>query len=316
MRVAAFLLLALVALPLGAGTAAAHGEVEQQPGADLPRVLAIEPAVPGLALTVVEGGLRLRLDNDTGTVVEVLPQPGTPRSNEPSVASGTSAAWSDARVDAPAWTLPLLVGDLPATVSGDRIRPPPPESLPWWALTLSAALFTFALGAAAAEHGPRSRAARGVAVVTLLVVAAHVVHVLGSALVLAVPAGFATTLAAAGPGVACWALGLAGAALAAARHPLGLPACAAAGALATLLTVFDASAFHLAVLPFGWVFDVDRASTAITLGCGAGLFATGFAVLGHPAAMPAPPEPAALRGDRARAATDHPAQVSPGPEQA
>lgn len=272
--------LALAVLPVGAGEAAADGEEHRRPADDLPRLVAVEPDVPGMALTVIEGGLRLRLDNDTGVSIDVSPA-GAARGAEPVVAPGRSAAWSDPRLDAPTWSLPLRVGDVAVTVSGDRFRPPPPDPVPWWALTASAALFTFALGAAAAERGRRSRAALAVAGVTVLVVTAHVVHVLGAALVLAAPPGITTTLAAAGPGVACWALGILGAVLTALRHPLGTTTCATAGGLAALLTVFDAAAFHRAVLEFGWAYDLDRATTVLTLGCGAGLLLTGFAVLGR-----------------------------------
>ncbi|MGQ0576312.1 MAG: hypothetical protein ACT4RN_19215 [Pseudonocardia sp.] len=265
------LLLAVAALPLGAGVAAAHGGEHRVPGADLPRVLSVEPPVAGLALTAVEGGTRLRLDNRTAEPVHV--------DGGLVVAPGTSAAFADPRVDAPAWTLPLRVGGLPVTVTGDRVAPTPPDPVPWWSLTLGAALLTVALGRAATEHGPGSAPARGVAAVTVLVVAAHVVHVVGAVRDLGVPPGLATTLAAAGPGVACWLIGLAGAGLVVARHPLGLPACAAAGGLALLLTAFDVTGFHRAVLEFAGPYALDRATTALTVGCGAGLLLTGFAVL-------------------------------------
>lgn len=287
-RLAAGLLLALLLLPLGTGVAAAHGGGDAAPGTSIPRVLAVEPAVPGLAIVVIEGGTRLRLDNHTGVPVDVLPPPDSPRDQEPLVPAGSSAAWADSRLaGAPvappadgtsAWLIPLLVGDRPVVVHGDRTWPAAPPPVPWWSVTVAAALGTFSLGAAAAERGRRSAAA-AVAGVTVIVVGAHVLHVIGSALVLDRPASVAVVLAAAGIGVACWVLGVLGAALTLARHPMGLATCASAGALAALVTVFDVVGFHSAVLTFGWAFDLDRATTVVTVGGGLGLFLTGCAVL-------------------------------------
>ena len=279
-RLAVGLLFALLMLPLGGGVAAAHGGPDPEPGQTLPRVLAIDPPVPGLTVTVVEGGLRLRLDNRTGAPVDVRPPPGVARDQEPVVPAGGSAAWADARMGGDgAWAVPLLAGDRPVTVRGDRVDPPPPPPVPWWTGTVFAAAATFCVGALAVERGRRSRAAVGVAGLTVLVVAAHVVHVLGSAAVLAQPPSAATVLGAAGIGVVCWVLGLAGAALTLARQELGPLTCASAGALTTLLTMFDTVAFHRPVLAFAWAFDLDRLTTVVTVGAGIGLFLTGCAAL-------------------------------------
>ncbi|WP_433556583.1 hypothetical protein ACQPWY_31110 [Pseudonocardia xinjiangensis] len=295
-RGAAGLLLALLFLPLGAGVAAAHGGGAGAPGTSIPRVLAVEPAVPGLALVVIEGGTRLRLDNHTGVTVAVLPPPDSLRGQEPLVPTGSSAAWADSRLaGAPAapprdgtsaWLVPLLVGDQQVVVHGDRTWPAPPLAVPWWSVTVAAALGTFSLGAAAAERGRHSTAATAVAGVTVLVVGAHVLHVIGSSLVLDRPASVGVVLAAAGIGVLCWVLGGLGVALTLARHPMGPATCASAGTLAALVTVFDVAGFHSAVLTFGWAFDLDRATTVVTVGGGVGLFLTGCAVLS--ATAPAP----------------------------
>src|SRR4051794_41976292 len=67
LRIAAGALLAVVLLPLGATSAAAHGGTETPAVvSSMPRVLSLEPAVPGLDVVVIDGGARLRLDNDTG----------------------------------------------------------------------------------------------------------------------------------------------------------------------------------------------------------------------------------------------------------
>ncbi|MCO1660637.1 hypothetical protein [Pseudonocardia humida] len=299
------LLLQLVGLFLlvGAGSAVAHGDVEGPPAASLPVLLGVEPAIGGLAVTVVEGGPRLRLDNGTDRTVEVLPPPDWGRAQEPLVQPGESAAWTDPRLAEPpagaatSWEVPLLVGGEAVVVRGDRVWPPNPAPAPWWALTAAAALGTFCLGGTAAlrrrDGEPGARTAElGVAAVAVVVVAAHVVHVLGAALVLSVPISAGAVLGAAGIGVVCWALGLTGAALVLARRPLGLAVCAAAGALAALLTAFDATGFHRAVLAFGWSFDLDRATTVVAFGGGLGLLVTGWAVLSHPREAAGQAEPA------------------------
>ncbi|MGE0295414.1 MAG: hypothetical protein AB7R99_01865 [Pseudonocardia sp.] len=240
------------------------------PGADEPRILAVEPSTAGLQLTVIEGGLRLRIDNATGEPVQVA--------QGPIIAPGTSLAWADPRLTAPWWELPLQVGDVDVTATGDRVTPPPPDPVPWWSFTLAAALLTFAAAVTAARRGGR-RSAWVLAAITLLAVVAYAVHVVGASLVLASPPGLATLLAAAGPGVICWLIGVVGAVLALREHPLAVPACATAGALAALLTAFDATSFHQPVLAFGWAYDLDRATVVLALGCGIGLAAAGLTVL-------------------------------------
>jgi hypothetical protein len=236
------------------------------PGPDEPRILAVEPPTAGLRLTVIEGGVRLRVDNATDGPVQVA--------QGPILAPRTSLAWADPRLAAPSWELPLQVGDVAVTVTGDRVTPPPPDPVPWWSFTLAAALLTFAAGVTAVRRGGRSTWV--LAGITLLTVAAYAVHVAGASLVLASPPGLATLLAAAGPGVVCWLIGIVGAVLVLRKNPLGVPACATAGALAALLTAFDATSFHRAVLAFGWAYDLDRATVVLALGCGIGLAAAGL----------------------------------------
>jgi hypothetical protein len=280
--------LAVLLVPLGAGVAAAHGEVAQEQAVDLPVIRSIEPAVPGLAVTVIEGGGRLRLDNATPSAVQVM--------DGPVVESGGSVAWSDPRLDAVVWQLPLLVGDAPATVHGERVKPADPSPAPWWALTLAAALGTFSLGGAVAlnrrdagvtlnrrDAGAALNRRRGLdaalAAVLATAVTAHVVHVVGAALVLAEPPSPGTVLGAAGIGVGAWLLGLVGVGLILAGQSLG-PACAAAaGGVLALLTAFDTTGFHRAVLVYGWSFDLDRATTAIAFGGGVGLVLAGWALM-------------------------------------
>ncbi len=85
-----------------AGTAAAHGSGGLGPEAHMPQVRGLDPPVPGLTVTVIESGARLRIDNRTGAAVDVLPPTGAPRTAEPVVAAGSTARWADPRVSAAA----------------------------------------------------------------------------------------------------------------------------------------------------------------------------------------------------------------------
>ncbi len=291
-------------VPLGTGTAAAHGGDGPEPSAHLPRILAVEPAVPGLAVTVIEGGYRLRVDNGTGTTVTVLPPNGAARSSEPVVPPGGSARWADLRVAAAeaggpppegtrAWTVPLLVGDVPVLVRGEQTWPPPPAALLWWALTALAAIGAALIGIGAAGIGAvgpgavgRPRLAVPLAATTLLVAAAHAVHILGSALVVDGTAYPQAVLGSAGVTVVVWPIAVAGAVLAARGRRYGPLLCALAGAVLAQFSAFELAAFSNAVLPFGWNPDLDRAMIVLTFGGGLGLFLSGFRVLGTFTATP------------------------------
>jgi hypothetical protein len=97
--------------------------------------------------------------------------------------------------------------------------------------------------------------------------------------VAAQPPSVAGVLAAAGIGVACWALGLLGAALVVADRLVGPTVCATAGALAALLTALDTAGFARPVLVSGWPFGLDRATTVLAFGGGLGLLLTGWVAL-------------------------------------
>ncbi len=137
-RVAAGLLFAVVLLPLGAASAAAHDHTETPAAVgSMPRVLSVEPAVPGPDVVVIDGGAQLRLDNRTTQPVTV-PSPDPNSDRERVVAPGGSLAWTDPRLGGPgapplgdgAWAVPLSVGDRPVTVRGDRVWPPAPIPSP------------------------------------------------------------------------------------------------------------------------------------------------------------------------------------------
>lgn len=287
-RALAVLVLVLVTLPVGGGVAAAHGGGGIGPEAHVPEIVALDPPVPGLDIAVIEAGERLRIDNRTGAVVAVVPPPGTARTVEPVVVPGGTERWTDTRVtaaaamDSPpadgrrAWVVPLDVGGQPVLIRGEQVWPTPPPAAAWWLATAVVAAAVAVVGALAVR---RPRWSPALAAITVLVSGAHLVHVLGSALVVEGQPYAAVALGAAGLGVVAWPLGLAGAALTLARHSYGPLLCALSGAILALVTAFDATGFSSAVLPFGWAADLDRATTVLTFGGGVGLFLTGFAAL-------------------------------------
>jgi hypothetical protein len=297
-RAAAVLLLAVALLPLGAASASAHGGAEAPAAArSLPRLLSVEPPVPGLDVVVIDGGARLRLDNHTARPV-TLPR-GVDGGPSRVVPPGGSLAWSDPRLGDPAtpppgdgaWAVPLSVDGGPVTVRGDRTWPPVPHPFPWWALTVAALLGTYAVGGLAVERGRPGGATWTLAGIVLIVTAAHAVHVIGSSLVLGEPPGLAAVLGAAGIGTACWLLGPPAAALVLRGQQLGAALYGSVGFLSALLTVSDTVAFHRPVIAFGGPFDLDRLLTVITFGAGTGLFLVAITALRRPGAPEPPPSP-------------------------
>lgn len=285
-RGACAVLLAVVMLPVGGGVAAAHGG-GLGPASSLPRIVALDPPVPGLDVTVIEAGARLRIDNHVAVTVEVVPPPGAVRRLEPIVAPGETARWADTRITALAegarpaeghqdWAVPLQVGEQTVLVRGEQVWPPPPPAGLWWLATALTAAAVTAVGALAVN---RRRVAAAFAAVTLTVVGAHLTHILGSALVPEGQSYAGVALGAAGAAIVAWPVGMVGAAMTVAGRSYGHLLCALSGALLALFTAFDAVGFSNAVLPFGWSPDLDRATTVLTFGGGLGLFVTGFLVL-------------------------------------
>jgi hypothetical protein len=300
-RVAAGLLFAAVLVVGGAGPASAHGGSDVPVALSLPRVLAVEPPVAGLDVVVIDGGARLRLDNRTAQPVTALGTGGPERVAPP----GGSVAWADARLGDPAapragdvaWAVPLSVGGLPVTVRGDRVWPPAPHPVVWWALTVAALLGTYTVGGLSVEGGYRGRASTVLAGVVLAVTAAHAVHVIGSSLVLGEPPGLVALLAAAGIGIVCWLLGPVAAALTLRRQqPLAAALQGCLGALVALLALSDTLAFHRAVIAFGGPFDLDRLATVVTFGGGLGLVLAAVTALRRaPVSAPVPAPEQATR---------------------
>jgi hypothetical protein len=175
-----------------------------------------------------------------------------------------------------AWTVVLRAGERTVTVRGEQVWPAPPPAGLWWWVTLATAAAVAVTGTVAVT---RRRWAPALAAITLLVAAAHVVHVLGSALVVEDRSLAGVALGAAGPAAVAWVLAVAGAALTLAARGYGPLLCALSGAIFALVTAFAAGTYSSAVLPFAWAADVDRATVVLTLGGGIGLFLTGFAAL-------------------------------------
>jgi hypothetical protein len=283
------LLAALVALllPAGATPAAAHAGGLTS-AASTSRVVALDPPLPGLDVRAVEFGARLRIDNAAALPVVVEPLPGSAVSGLPVVQPGGRAYWIDPRVlraastepppgaDRVAWTVPLRAGDVLVLVLGEQLWPPPPAP-GWWAVALAALLIPALAGVLGAAR-PWGR--RVLAASMAVVLAAHLVHVLGSALVPEDRPYPLMLLSAAGYALLGWPLGAAGGWLALRGRPAGpLLCCVAGGLFALVIAPVDAFTLIDAVVPFAWGADLDRLVVALTLGGGLGVVVAGVAAL-------------------------------------
>lgn len=278
---------------VGAGEAWAHAGGLTSSTSE-PVVLGIEPAVPGLDVSVVEFGARLRVDNGTNAPLSVMPTPGSVVNALPKVAPGASAYWADPRVAFAAaqprpangrlaWTIPLRVGEDEVTVLGEQKWPPPPAAGLWW-LLLAVMIAIPAAVVALCTRGPGSAGLvvgrTVVAAATLVVICAHVVHIYGSALVPAQGQLIWLFLSAAGFAVVAWPIGLAGAYATLRGHQAGPLLCLVAGALiAVIISPADIFSFHDAVVPFAWGADLDRFLIALNVGGGLGVIASATILL-------------------------------------
>ena len=294
-RVGVLIGLAVVAMlstgPLvGAGEAWAHAGGLTSSSSE-PVVLGIEPAVAGLDVSVVEFGARMRIDNGTGARVTVLPTPGSVVNALPTVAPGSSALWADPRVAFAAaqptpperrlaWTIPLRVGDDQVTVLGEQRWPPSPAAGLWWLLLAVMVAIPATVVAACTRRGGLAAGRVVVAVSTLVVIVAHMVHIYGSALVPAQGQVIWLFLSAAGFAVVAWPIGLAGAYATLRGHQAGPLLCLVAGALiAVIISPADIFSFHDAVVPFAWGADLDRFLIALNVGGGLGVIAAATILL-------------------------------------
>ncbi len=282
------MLVALVVLVSAGGNATAWAHAGGlTSAASEARVLALDPPRPGLVVTAVEFGARLRLDNGTGDTVVVEPLPGSVRSGLPVVPPGGRAYWSDPRVaaaaatprptaDRLAWMIPLRVGGAAMAVRGEQYWPPPPSPL-WWAGALLALVVPAAAGALLTGRRSGRVALAGA---TLAVLVAHLGHALGSAGVPEDRPYPSMLLSAVGFALLGWPLGVLGAWTTLRGRAAGPLLCCATGGLFALV-IAPADVFTLvdAVVPFAWGADLDRALVAGTLGGGLGVVIAGMAVL-------------------------------------
>ena len=224
------LLVALVALllPVGAAPAFAHAGGLASSTSEA-RVLGIDPPIPGLDVRAVEFGARLRMDNGTGAPVVVEPLAGFGALRAPDRrARGARVLDRPARHHRgrrgppppdgrPTWAIPLRVGDTPVTVRGEQLWPEPPSAL-WWAAA-AAVLAVVALAGVLGAGGPAGRIA--LATSTVVVLVAHLLHVLGSAGVPEDRSYLLMVLSAAGYALLGWPLGAIGAWLTLRGRPTG-----------------------------------------------------------------------------------------------
>jgi hypothetical protein len=288
LRSGAVLIVALAALPVSSGVAAAHYAGGLAASTNRCEIRAVDPPVTGLRVMVIEAGARLEIDNQTGVTVDVLPDPGANRLREPTVPPSATARWSDPRIVAAAqapdpsnhwraWAIPLQVGGQTVTIHGEQVWPPPPPAGRWWLVTGLAALVVVVIGALAIR---RRWAAAALGTATAAIAAAHVTHLLGSTLVLPPDQPLpAMVVGLAGPAIVTWPLALIGPTLAIGGHPSGPMVCGLFGALLALFSASDVISFFYAVLPFDWNPNLDRATTALIIGGGFGLFLSGILAL-------------------------------------
>jgi hypothetical protein len=244
-------------------------------------VLAVSPAVAGLAVAVIEDGARLVLHNGTGAVVDVLPGGG--QTAALSVPAGESRMWIDSRATtlgrdigvagtAP-WEIPVAVGNVTTTVRGEFTAAAAPATLSWWTATFAIGVVMFSV-VRWSRRPDVVVAAAGVAAVL-----ASVTHVVGATLVVRSAPVWGTLLDATGIGLLVWPLTLA-AAIAAARGNAGgvLGVCVGAG-LSVVFILPDVTVFTYGVLPFAGPPTLERLIVAVVLGVGAATAAAGAAAL-------------------------------------
>ncbi|GIE99365.1 hypothetical protein [Paractinoplanes rishiriensis] len=244
-------------------------------------LVSVTPAVPGLSVTALEDGHRLRLVNGTGAPVVV---PGGGGAGTPvTVAAGDTLTWMDAR-STPAgrqvapgqsvpWSFVLDAGGTPVTVQGLLVGSAAPAAPIWWALTVAVAAGLVVLSRRV-RRGDLLLAAAGMAAA-----GASIAHVVGSTLAVESMPLAGTFFDAAGINLLAWPL-LAGGAFAVLRgRAAGVLAVCAGAALTAIFVLPDVTSFHRAVLPFGGPAVVERVLVVLALGAGAGVALAGGAVL-------------------------------------
>ena len=264
-----------------------------------------------------------------GTVVDTLPTiapGGTALWADPRIAA--AARLPRPPGSAADWVVPLRAGDSAVSLLGQQRWPPPPDAVLWGLMCVAAAVFPALLvaegsrwsrgrvkgsGGGSADptgspdtHDRKPRHTRPgtpahgdgggdglarwvLAVSAVVVMVAHVVHLWGSALVVAQGSVVVVFLAAAGFAVLGWPLGLVGAWFTARGRPAGPLLCCVAGALiAVVIAPADVFSFHDAVIPFAWSPDLDRFLVVLTVGGGLGVVGAAWLIMRRSAPTPAP----------------------------
>jgi hypothetical protein len=278
---AALTLVLTVVMLLGAASPASAHAGGLSPTSVRGGVVAVTPSVPGLTVTAIEDGARLLVRNNTGLPVEI--PAGGGQAGAVYVPAGESVTWIDARATTlerdlgpartAAWSVPMTVGTVPVTVTGELVAEEPPSPLGWWAL---------AAGVAAALIVLARRVRRPnvlLAVAGLVTVAASLVHVVGATLAVESAPLWGTFLDATGIGLLVWPLVVV-AAIAALRESAGgvLGVCAGAG-LSVVFILPDLTVFHFAVLPVAGPAALERFLVALVLGAGVATAVAGAGAL-------------------------------------
>ncbi|MGW4941802.1 hypothetical protein ACWEOZ_09460 [Actinoplanes sp. NPDC004185] len=245
------------------------------------RVVAVTPARPGLVITAIEDGARLRLRNGTATPVTV--PSGGGRATPAVVAPGQELTWIDTRStpegrkvragSTQAWSLVLDAGGTPVTVTGEFIGEQPPTPAPWWAAVLVTAV-AVPLVSRRLRRPDLALAAAGLAAM-----AASVVHVAGSTMAVESAPLLGTFLSACGINLLNWPLIVGGAVAVLRGRPAGVLAICAGAALTAVFVLPDVTSLHRAVLPFAGPAVVERLLVVVTLGAGVGVAVAGASAL-------------------------------------
>ncbi|MEU8607374.1 hypothetical protein AB0C29_05170 [Actinoplanes sp. NPDC048791] len=245
------------------------------------RVVAVTPALPGLVVTAIEDGARLRLRNGTAFPVSV-PGGGGP-ATPAVVAPGRELNWIDTRSSpdgrtvragsTQAWSLVLDAGGTPVTVTGELVGEQPPAPAPWWAAVLVTAV-AVPLVSRRLRRPDLALAAAGLAAM-----AASVVHVAGSTMAVESAPLLGTFLSACGINLLNWPLIVGGTVAVLRGRPAGVLAICAGAALTAVFVLPDVTSLHRAVLPFAGPAIVERLLVVVTLGAGVGVAVAGASVL-------------------------------------
>ncbi|MEU4619537.1 hypothetical protein AB0G04_06110 [Actinoplanes sp. NPDC023801] len=284
MRVLVRLLLALItvgATLIGkGGPAAAHAGGLTATDAR-GTVVSVTPAIPGLTITAIEEGARLRLRNGTGGPVTISPGGGT--ATPAVIPPGAELTWIDERATPDGrsvaagqtvpWTIALDAAGVPVVVTGSLVGEERPLAAGWWA---AAGLTGAALVLLAKRWRRADLLLAGAGTVAA---AASIVHVAGSTLAVESAPLAGTFLSAAGINLLAWPLIIGGAVTALRGRAAGVLAVCAGAALTAVFVLPDVTSFHRPVLPFAGPAVLERILVVLALGLGAGVAVAGAGVL-------------------------------------